>query len=191
MNNDRKRKKISFMKAAVILLFAAITALISAVTCRTVMKAVYPLKYSEQVEKYSKEYGVDKNLIYAVIKTESSFDPSAKSDVGAVGLMQIMPETLEWISFKLGENISEEELLNEDVSIRCGTFMLKYLTDEFADTRTALAAYHAGRGKVNEWLSDKNISSNGVTLDKIPYRDTAYYVNKVTRAERIYNNLYK
>ncbi len=172
------------------LLFVAAVAVMAAVTSVSVMKVLYPMKYTDYVVKYSELYGVDAELIYAVINTESSFNPEAVSDVGALGLMQIMPDTLDWICTKTGEKLEFESLKDPEISVRCGTYLLSCLLDEFENDETALAAYHAGRGRVNNWLSDGDVSSDGKTLDRIPYRDTAHYVSKVMRAKNIYVNLY-
>lgn len=153
----------------------------------------YPMKYSEYVEKYSKEYSVDKFLVYAVIKTESGFRPDAVSSVGARGLMQITEVTFDWIKFRLGDDENEfYDMYDPEVNIRYGCWFLGFLCDEFGsgNIRTVAAAYHAGRGKVNEWLDNKDYSSDGVHLDSIPGRDTAHYVSKVTRAVDKYIRLY-
>ena len=157
---------------------------------KTVLKALYPGKYESIVEKYSSEYNIDKTLILAIIKTESSFEPSSVSDAGAMGLMQIMPDTHEWLSGKLHRSEDVSVLFDPDTGIEYGTYLLRILLNEFHNIETAIAAYHAGIGRVNEWLSDERYSSDGVTLDVIPFKDTAHYVNKVTRAVRIYENLY-
>lgn len=164
---------------------------VGAVSVKSLMKSIYPHKYEELIERYSAEYGVDPDLIYAVIRTESSFDPDATSSVGASGLMQIMPETLSWLCYRSGEDVAFESLHDPETSIRFGTYFLSLLQDEFGETETILAAYHAGRGKVNEWLSNPDYSEDGRTLLQIPYRDTAHYVSKVSRAMQIYKNLYK
>lgn len=181
-------------KLKTILIFAVIAALLFAVfagSYRTVMKLSYPHKYEEFVEKYSAEFGLDSALLYAVIRTESSFDHSAVSSADAVGLTQITPETFEWLRMKLGETQGELSLLDPETSIKYGAFFLSYLLDEFGETPIALAAYHAGRGRVNSWLKDPEISPDGKTLTKIPISETAHYVKKVTKAHNIYSNLYK
>ncbi|MBQ7541004.1 MAG: lytic transglycosylase domain-containing protein [Clostridia bacterium] len=160
------------------------------IACRSALRAVYPHKYEDSVEKYSAQYGVDKNLIYAVICTESSFRTDASSEVGAAGLMQIMPETFEWLCMRMGEDAEFYELYDPDTAIRFGTYLLHLLTEEFGDVRTVLAAYHAGRGQVARWLGDASVSPDGKTLAKIPYSDTAHYVRKVERAISMYQNLY-
>lgn len=173
-----------------IVISAAVFFIACSVTTESALKVFYPMKYTEFVEKYSAEYGVEPELVYAVIKTESSFNPDAVSDADAVGLTQITPETFDWIKTKLGEEDENLSLFNPETSIKYGAFFLGYLLDEFGNTDTALAAYHAGRGRVNGWLEDKEISPDGKTLSDIPIPETAHYVKKVNKALNIYNNLY-
>lgn len=151
------------------------------------MKLLYPIRYEEFVEKYSAEYDVDPNLIYAIIRTESSFDPDAVSSANAEGLTQITPETFEWLRTKLGEEDGKLSLFDPETSIKYGTFFISYLLDEFGETDTALAAYHAGRGKINEWLGNPEISPDGKTLADIPIPETAHYVKKVNKAYSVYS----
>ena len=158
---------------------------------RVFRRETHPIKYSEYVEHYSREYGIDKYFAYAVIKTESGFRPEARSDVGARGLMQIMEQTFDWLKFRQGdENTSYSDMYDPETNIRYGCYLLGFLMDEFGCEETAAAAYHAGRGQVNEWLSDEAISADGVHLDTIPIRDTAHYVHKVTKAKAVYVSLY-
>lgn len=177
---------------AVILIILLTAVLFGAffITGKSVMKLIYPMKYSELVEKYSAEYGIDKELLYAVIKTESSFKPNAVSNADAAGLTQITPETFEWLKTKLGEEDENLSLLDPETSVKYGAFFLSYLLDEFGNTDTAVAAYHAGRGRVNGWLEDKSISPDGKTLENIPIAETAHYVKKVNKALNAYNELY-
>ena len=153
--------------------------------------AEHPIKYSEYVEPYARENGLDIYLVYAVIKTESGYNSNAVSDVGARGLMQIMENTFDWIKFKLEdeETLYHQMFIPED-NIRYGCYLLGYLLDEFGNTDAALAAYHAGRGSVNEWLRDPEYSSDGVHLDVIPIPDTAHYVDKINKAIATYKKLY-
>ncbi|HZJ77382.1 MAG TPA: lytic transglycosylase domain-containing protein [Clostridia bacterium] len=136
------------------------------------------------------EYDLEKEFLYAVIKTESSFKTDALSSAGAQGLMQITPETFEWLQMKMGGEHLVLDCNDADLNVKYGAYFLKLLLDEFENKNTALAAYHAGRGRVNEWLDNPDFSTDGVTLDSIPYRDTEYYVKKVNKAENIYRNLY-
>jgi len=153
-------------------------------------KLFYPRKYSSHVEAYSDEYGLDPLLLYAVIHTESKFKPDAVSEAGALGLTQITPETFIWLQSKIGEELPERLLRSPQVSIRYGALFLGMLQDEFAEIETALAAYHAGRGRVNAWLRDKRYSTDGSALTRIPSSKTAHYVRKVMQAYEKYRNLY-
>ena len=181
-----KIKSIIIIIISAAVLFSAFT-----VTGKTVMKTFYPIKYADYVEKYSEEYGVDPKLVYAVIKTESSFNPDAVSYAHAEGLTQITPETFDWLRQKLGEENENLTLFDPETSIKYGTFLLSYLIEKYENTDTAIAAYHAGIGRINGWLEDKEISPDGKKLNVIPIPETAHYVKKVNKALDIYNNLYK
>lgn len=154
---------------------------------------IYPHKYSEYVDRYSAKYHMDKNFVYAVIKTESNFDPSAESDVGARGLMQLMEDAYDWVGYRMedGREISYDHMFVPEYNIEYGTYLLMLLYDEYGDFETTLAAYHSGRGNVNKWLENSEYSSDGKTLDNIPSAATKHYVEKVMSAYSAYNNLYK
>ena len=104
--------------AAIFLLAAALLFGAFFVSGKTVLKLLYPMKYSDYVEKYSEEFGVDRNLLFAVIKTESSFNPNAVSHAHAEGLTQITPETLEWLQMKLGEEDEAVDLFDPETSVK-------------------------------------------------------------------------
>lgn len=157
---------------------------------RGVLKVLYPMKYEEFVEVYASQYEIDKNLLYAVIETESGFDKDAVSSMGALGLTQILPETFTWLQSKTGESLETDELFNPEVSIKYAAVFYKMLMNEYKNVRTAAAAYHAGMGCVGGWLGDSRYSSDGKTLDSIPYRSTAAYVEKIVKTMSIYDKLY-
>lgn len=150
--------------------------------------AEYPMQYSEYVEKYSEMYDVPKDIVYAVIKTESDFDPYAKSSKGAQGLMQLMPDTYEWICGKAEIPYNAENITDPEINIRCGVYYLSFCRDEFIIWETVYAAYNAGHGKVREWISDEEISKNGRIINA-PYPETEAYVKKVSNAREIYLKL--
>ncbi len=185
MTSKGKLKTVIIFSAILILLFSVFF-----VTGKSILKVLYPVKYTEYVEKYSAEYGIDETLIYAVIKTESSFNPEAVSNAEAVGLTQITPETFRWLKTKTGEENENLSLFDPETSVKYGAFFLRYLLDEFENTNTALAAYHAGRGRINGWLENEKYSPDGKILTNIPVKETAHYVNKVNKAIRIYEKLY-
>lgn len=155
-----------------------------------ILEKTHPLKYTEYVEKYSAQYSVPKEIIYGVIKTESGYDSDVVSKKGAIGLMQITPETFEWLCSKEPCDDTNPQLLyNPEINIHYGTYFLSLLYTEFGTWENAFAAYNAGRGKVTEWLSQEEHSSNGRLVD-IPYPETAEYVEKVIDATENYSKLY-
>lgn len=154
------------------------------------MQTVYPCGFSQIVEDKAQKYNIDTALLYALIETESGFDEKAVSSVGAKGLTQITPDTFEWLQMKKSETYNEDDLFIPEVSIDYGAYFLSILIEEFDNTKTALAAYHAGRGIVNEWLKDVRYSSDGKTLDNIPYKDTDSYTKQVLKVRERYCELY-
>ncbi len=187
-----RKTKAALKIAALVTAFALLIGVSVFFAGKTAYKAAYPCKYTFEIEKYADEYNVPRALLFAVIHTESGFDPNAVSSAGALGLTQITPETFHWLQTKTGETLPDSALYEPDVSVRYGALFYSMLLSEFGgDIRTAVAAYHAGRGQVNAWLRDGQYSADGKTLDIIPSRDTNHYVYKVTKAINIYNNLYE
>lgn len=157
-----------------------------------ILENTHPLEYQTTVAKYAGEYAVPKEVVYAVMRTESGFESDAVSQKGAIGLMQITPDTFEWLRFKMGESetpASPDLLYNPETNIRYGTYYLSLLYTEFGVWETVYAAYNAGRTKVNEWLDDPENNDNGKIVD-IPYKETAEYVKKVSSAVEIYRKNY-
>ncbi len=144
----------------------------------------HPKTYEEIVKTYSEEYDVPEDLIFSVIKVESGFDPYARSSAGAVGLMQMMPSTFEWLTGEehLNENLSALRLTDPEVSIRYGTYYLRYLYLKFENWDTVLAAYNGGEGNVAKWLDDPEYSDGQGNLTYIPFEETSNYVKKVNDA---------
>ncbi len=148
------------------------------------------INYTALIERYSAEYSIPKNLVFAVIKVESGFDPTAESSVGALGLMQMMPSTFEWLTGEehLGEHLSVNCLTDPEVSIRYGTYYLRYLYLKFENWDTVLAAYNGGEGNVAKWLADPEYSDGNGNLTYIPFEETRNYVKKVNDAMAKYEN---
>ena len=157
----------------------------------TLRKSIYPRSYSEYVEKFCDVYGVDTNLAYAVIHTESGFNSNAVSHLGACGLMQLMPDTFKWLRSIDKESCDQySDIFDPETNIRYGLFFLSIIQQRFGKEQLVIAAYHAGMGRVSSWLNDPNFSSDGVSLHTIPFPDTENYVKKVERTKRIYKTLY-
>ena len=152
----------------------------------------YKTDYAVQVETASKEFDVDKAMIFSIIKAESRFNKNAKSNAGAIGLMQIKLSTANYICDIKGEqNVSEDELFVPSTNIRLGVAYYKYLLNKFANVETTICAYNAGETTVRAWLMDKTYSKNGKTLSVIPYEETKNYLEKVTKNFSVYSKLLK
>lgn len=177
-----------------VLLFCVGCALVVSTPLKSeVLKMLYPLKYTELVEQEAENFGLEPELVYAVIHTESKFDPNAHSHAGARGLMQMTGETFAWMQEILGEPeaYTADDLYDPAVSIRYGCAFLSRLINYYGNVETALCAYNAGMGNVSSWLSDPEHSFDGKTIYAIPFGETDSYVKKVIRAESIYKELYQ
>ena len=154
---------------------------------------VYPLEYDYIVREYARVNGVRPSLVAAVVLAESKFKDNASSHRGASGLMQIMPETGEWIAEETGMIGFRPEMLNDvSTNLRMGTWYLAYLLREYdGNTVLALAAYNAGRGHVDEWMKEYGWDKNFSEIDSIPFSETREYVKVVMQNEEKYKELYE
>lgn len=152
--------------------------------------AAYPRAYRTIVEEQAAEYELEESLVYAVIKAESNFNAEAESAVGALGLMQMMPDTFEWMQARMGKSHATEALFEPKVSVEFGCALLRLLLDQYDDLTVALCAYNAGMGNVTSWLSDTAYSEDGMTLKVIPFDETRLYVEKVLRYKENYEAIY-
>jgi soluble lytic murein transglycosylase len=142
----------------------------------------YPLRYEAIVRAHARNYDLPPTLLAAVIYTESKFDADARSGAGAVGLMQLLPETAKGIAVRTGgDRFVVADLLDPELNVRYGSWYLRNLIDRYDDLPTALAAYHAGQGNVDEWRRQ------GVGIQ---FPETRDYVDKVLDVERVYADAY-
>lgn len=188
----RKRKTKRKFGFLFVLSLLIVLVLFGIISTEYVLKQLYPVGYSEYVEVYAKQYKLDKNLVYSMIKAESGFDSQAISPRDAKGLMQILDSTGEWAAQKIKiENFETSMLLEPETNIRIGCWYISTLIKQFdQNVDVALAAYNAGSGNVAKWLKDPTISSNGVTLDRIPFEETDNYVAKIKKYITMYDKLY-
>lgn len=152
----------------------------------------FPYKYQEYVDTYSSKYNLDPLFVLAVIKTESNFDDDAHSHKNAVGLMQITVETGQWAAKEMGfSTFSKDNLYDEEYNIRMGCWYLRRLNDTFdGDLDLTIAAYNAGPTNVQTWLDNEKYSSDGKSIDYIPFGETKKYVDKVNTYHHVYEYLY-
>jgi soluble lytic murein transglycosylase len=147
----------------------------------------YPLAYREEVAKNAAANAIPESLIYAIMRSESSYSPAALSPVGAVGLMQIMPETAESIS-----KGASARLTTPDLNIRLGARYLKDLLATYGrNIPLAVAAYNAGSGNVKRWQKGYAALPQDEFIESIPFRETREYVKKVMATMELYRRLYR
>lgn len=154
----------------------------------------HPLLYRDYIEKYAEEYNLHPAFVSAIIMNESSFRVRAESGIGARGLMQLMPDTAQWIARKLKvDGYSFERMYDAESNIRFGCWYLNYLCGLFrGDPVSVSCAYHAGQGTVTGWLSDSSKSKDGVSLllDQLSDGPTKTYAGRVTQDYGIYKAIY-
>lgn len=188
-----KQKRIIIVIALLALVVAAYAAFfLTERGKRWKMEQEYPVAYTEEIQASAAEYALDPYLVLAIMRCESSFKSDAVSPAGAIGLMQIMPDTGTWIAHKLGLDAvyNEQMLYDPACSVRFGCWFLRFLTDRFeGELPHIIAAYNAGHGSVEKWLDDPAYSQDGM-LTSIPYPETERYVKKVETALEAYRTLY-
>ena len=149
---------------------------------RWIDRVRYPLHYEAIVRDSAHENHLDPALLAAVIYTESKFNSDALSDSGAIGLMQLMPQTARSIAARTGGTaFRRADLDDPDVNVRYGAWYLRYLLDRYGDEQTALAAYNAGQDAVDRWRR------RGVGIQ---FAETRAYVAKVEHLKKVYRRTY-
>lgn len=169
--------------AIAVLAVAAVAAWVVEAEPDWYLRSRYPLEYEQVIRAYAHERNLDPTLVAAVVYTESRFDPNVTSSAGAVGLMQVRPETGEFIARSTGAtDFVDADLRDPDLNVRYGTWLLDYLRARYdGDLQTALAAYHAGPTNVDEWRREGN---------GIQFPETRAYVDEVLRVRQVYEQAY-
>jgi soluble lytic murein transglycosylase len=142
---------------------------------------IRPVFHTDSINRYAAQYGLDPLLITSIVKVESNFLRRARSSVGAIGLMQLLPSTARELGPELGyTDLSKIDLENPDTNIRFGSLYIKKLSDEFDGNMVlAIASYNAGKTKVRNWYIQNPLI--GVEYSDMPYKETRNYVNNVMR----------
>jgi soluble lytic murein transglycosylase len=143
----------------------------------------YPLHYSEYVRVHAQRHNLDPALLAAVIYQESKFRAGAKSSSGAIGLMQLTPETARGIAIRThGSAFHTKDLYNPEINIRYGAWYLDNLFRKYGSERLVLAAYNAGQGNVDRWRAKG---------EPIQFSETKAYVSRVEDLKRIYRSAWR
>lgn len=141
------------------------------------LRILYPISYTADIVAFADEYALDPALVAAVVRCESRFKAQAVSSRGAIGLMQIMPETGAWIAEQLAiADFGTDRLIEPALNLRFGTWYLRHLLDRFDDPDDALSAYNAGPTRVDSWISTSTA----------PFPETREYVERVARSVPVY-----
>ena len=188
-----QRRQIRNRRLAALAGFAAICALagvlIAPVFHHAVQEVVLPLRHEDIIRQQAKEKKLSPALIAAVIYTESRFRDQT-SHAGAKGLMQILPETAEYIArLSGGTEFEHGDLANPQINIAYGSYYLRYLLRKYGGNEAlALAAYNAGEGKVDQWLGEGRAPDDPA---EIPFPETRNYVEQVLEVRPRYRDEYR
>ena len=172
------------MKKKILILFFSLSA-VSVLLFVIFNFFVQKKDYQQLVEKYSAEYGLEKELVLAVIKVESDFNEKAVSKSGALGLMQIIPRTAKWIATEFNELYEKQKMFEPETNIKYGCFYLNYLFNKFEMQDVVICAYNAGEGVVRDWLDE----NGNLIKENISYDETRNYLKKVSEYYENYKNL--
>lgn len=178
-SKTKTKKLICFLGIALALLFLS-----AAVFLYT---AVAPVRYEATVRRNAEKFRLESELVFAVIRAESNFRADARSSAGAVGLMQLMPATAEFIARSAG---GEYDLNDTEDNVCMGCWYLAYLGERFCSLTEILAAYNAGEGIVRGWLQNEAYCDGAGSLTVIPYPETRRYVQRVKNFYNCYKLLY-
>lgn len=192
----RNRRILLWMGLSLTVLVALVIAAVLVLTGETIVPGIsdklFPMHYQEEIARAADKYGQDPYLIAAMVRTESGFDPTAESPAGAVGLMQLMPDTADWVVSKIGKWPGGDGPVLTDPadSLELGTYYIAYLGGIYGDGSVmALAAYNAGQGRVDEWVEAAGGRQSFDESD-IPFPETKQYVQRVEHYRRLYMRLH-
>jgi soluble lytic murein transglycosylase len=156
---------------------------------KVVQEIALPLRHEDVIRQQARDKGLDPSMIAAVIYTESRFRDQT-SHAGAKGLMQILPETADYIArLSGGTEFERGDLANPQINIAYGSFYLRYLDRKYGGNEALiLAAYNAGEGKVDQWISDGRRPHH---TEEIPFPETRNYVEQVLSVRKRYRTEYR
>lgn len=184
------RRRRAFAVLLVLALVAGIGFTVAKVADKGYRELALPLRHEDIIRQQAKAKNLDPALIAAVIYQESRFRPR-ESSAGALGLMQLLPDTAHFIAGKTGgTKFTTEDLATPQINIQYGAWYLRWLLDHFDEHEiTALAAYNAGIGNVEKWLAQSG-QTHITNVDQIPFAETRHYVQNVLKAREQYRSEY-
>ncbi|MFS1511843.1 lytic transglycosylase domain-containing protein [Chengkuizengella sp. SCS-71B] len=164
-------------------------------------KLIYPIKYKEEIQVASNDYNIDPLFVAAIIRVESNFKSDLVSSKNAMGIMQIMPETADWIiQMARSPNLRKDKILDVRVNIQMGVWYLNalyvefrpYINDKPIRDQIALlcAAYNAGPGNVKRWLDEQKWDGSLKNIEQIPFGETRHYITRTLYYYEKYKKIY-
>ena len=184
----RRLRRLGALALGILCLGLALTPLLD----KAAQEIVLPLRHEDVIRQQARDKALDPALIAAVIYVESRFRDQT-SPAGAKGLMQILPETAEYIAdLSGGTEFEHGDLATPQINIAYGSYYLRYLMRKYGDNEVlALAAYNAGEGKVDEWITHATGRRERFRVARhVPFPETRNYVTKVLEARDDYRREY-
>jgi soluble lytic murein transglycosylase len=195
---DRRRRAQVRRRRLFAILAAAGLAVVAVLALRplfhdAVKEIALPLRHEDIIRQQAADKGLDPALIAGVIYAESHFIDGRTSSAGALGLMQLTPDTAQYIARKSGgTQFRVSDLATPQVNISYGAYYLKYLMQRYHDdVPLVLAAYNAGEGNVDKWVAGARAQGKALDVTAIPFGETRSYVTKVLDAREQYRRSYK
>lgn len=185
----RGKRKGGWLLAGILLLLV----ILYAEQSQWVKQRLYPVAYRDDIRASALTHGVEPQLVAAIIRVESNFRTGRVSGKGAMGIMQIMPDTADWIVSRARyEGVTPDMVRDRaDVGIELGTWYLASLLRQYdGNTAAAVAAYNAGPGNVTAWLRDGVWDGTLASSDDIPFGETRRYVQRVNYYYNKYKSIY-
>lgn len=153
--------------------------------------ANYAVKYGAEITEAAEKEGLSPYLVAGIVKSESDFQADIVAEDGGVGLMQLMPETVDWVCQRLALDKESIDLKDPKTNLQIGTHYLSYLISRYQSEHLAIVAYNTGMTNVDKWLKDGTITWAFETMQNVPYDVPRRYVHRVDKAQNIYAKMYR
>jgi len=171
-------------------MIAAAAIIVLAAALLPAVRLFYPLRYKDLILEQAKKYKLEPALLAAIVYEESKFSPESRSPAGAVGLMQVMPETAAWASREIRRPELAAQLTEPAANLAIGSWYFHYLLDRYHNRALALAAYNGGQRNLEHWLARNAGRKPAEVVERIPFSETRAFVGRAQRSRRIYRWLY-
>ncbi|MBN2982988.1 MULTISPECIES: lytic transglycosylase domain-containing protein [Cohnella] len=171
-----------------------VVAVIAIVQTDWLGRTMYPIYYKDEIRSTASRFQLDPLLVAAIIRVESNYRAEAVSPKGALGIMQVMPDTANWILEKEAEfgALTVQEIgRNPEAGMQVGGWYIREMLRQFdGNLAASLAAYNAGPGKVRQWLNEGVWDGSQQSINDIPYGETRHYVQRIFYYYNKYQQLY-